>query len=99
MRRCVSCERGVWTSGAFSFMCARIRGVITFVKSWGGGRNGVCGVGMKKHPLYRVGTGVLVGYCYASARFARLVWREVVIENFSSVMIASPLISAAMGVP
>lgn len=56
-------------------------------------------MGMKKHPLYRVGTGVLVGYCYASARFARLVWREVVIENFSSVMIASPLISAAMGVP
>ena len=53
----------------------------------------------KKHPLYRVGTGVLVGYCYASARFARLVWREVVIENFSSVMIALPLISAAMGVP
>mgnify|MGYP006902695267 CR=1 FL=1 len=42
---------------------------------------------------------VFSGGGYASARFARLVWREVVIENFSSVMIASPLISAAMGVP
>lgn len=56
-------------------------------------------MGMKKHPCTVWVQGVLVGCCYASARFARLVWREVVIENFSSVMMASPLISAAMGVP
>ena len=86
--------------GVFVHVCAyKGRYYLCEVVGGGGGRNGVCGVGMKKHPLYRVGTGVLVGYCYASARFARLVWREVVIENFSSVMIASPLISAAMGVP
>ena len=84
--------------GVFVHVCA-YKGRYYLCEVVGGGRNGVCGVGMKKHPLYRVGTGVLVGYCYASARFARLVWREVVIENFSSVMIASPLISAAMGVP
>ena len=56
MRRCVSCERGVWTSGAFSFMCARIRGVITFVKSWGGGGAKRCvWCGHEKTPLVPCG--------------------------------------------
>lgn len=53
VRRCVSCERGVWTCGACAFMWARIRGVITSVKSWG--RNGVVWYGHEKTPLVPCG--------------------------------------------
>ena len=48
MRRCVSCERGVWTCGACSFMWESMRGVITLCEVVGG-RNGVCLVWTRKN--------------------------------------------------
>ena len=59
MRECVSCERAVCgrVGGACSFMWESMRGVITLCEVVGGAKQCVFGMGMKKHPLYRVGTG------------------------------------------